>query len=79
MDTMDSSYEFAPLDSDWRTIYCPRCHSPLVLHQPDPDLADRLLATCDECKSWFLLAAGSGELLPLPDASDGGARCRFAN
>jgi hypothetical protein len=76
---MDFEREFAPLDSDWRRIHCPRCDSPLVLHQPDPDLADRLLATGDECKSWFLLESGSDELIPLPDASDGGARRRLAN
>ncbi len=36
------------------TLTCPHCEFPLTLHQPDPDLPDRLLATCDDCKSWFL-------------------------
>ena len=34
--------------------YCPRCEGSLSVHQPDPELPKRLLATCDECKSWYL-------------------------
>ena len=36
------------------SFYCTRCESPLSLHQPDPELTDRLLATCDDCKSWYV-------------------------
>jgi hypothetical protein len=78
MDTSDFGHDLAPSDSDWRVIHCPRCRWPLVLHQPDTDVPDRLLATCGECKSWFLLATESAELIPLPDVSDGGARFRLA-
>jgi hypothetical protein len=79
MDITDFGRELFPLDSDWRVIHCLRCHSILVLHQPDPDLADRLLPTCDECRSWFLLASKSVELTPLPDVSDDVTRHRSAN
>ncbi len=44
---------------------CPRCQHPLTIHLPDPDLPDRLLGTCSECKSWFLLDGGTGNLAAL--------------
>jgi hypothetical protein len=47
---------------------CPGCGCELVLHQPDEELADRLLATCGDCKAWFLTAPGGGPLVRLPDA-----------
>lgn len=34
---------------------CPSCGAGLVLHQPDLDLANRLLGTCEECKAWFVV------------------------
>jgi hypothetical protein len=37
----------------------------LSFHQPDPDLPDRLLATCDECKSWFLANNDGTILVPV--------------
>jgi hypothetical protein len=33
---------------------CPRCEGLLTLHQPDPQLPECFLATCDECTSWYL-------------------------
>ena len=48
------------------SICCPRCESSLSMHQPDPDLPDRLLATCDECKSWFLANSDATTLVPIP-------------
>lgn len=47
------------------TLCCPQCECELVLHQPDPELADRLLATCDECKSWFLANSEGNVLIPI--------------
>ena len=44
---------------------CLDCHTELLLHQPDPELPDRLLGTCDECKSWFLVDAAEGTVIPL--------------
>jgi len=49
-------------------LACPRCECPLALHQPDPELSDRLLATCDECKSWFLADSQGTALVPLCDS-----------
>jgi hypothetical protein len=45
-------------------IHCLACDCELILHQPDPDLPDRLLGTCDECKSWFLIEGV--ECMPVP-------------
>ena len=73
MDTTDFGHESVPPDRDSRLIHCPRCQCPLVLHQPDPELADRLLATCDECKSWYLLTSESDELSQILDASNNDA------
>jgi hypothetical protein len=56
------------------TLACPHCESPLQLHQPDPELADRLLATCDECKSWFLANSKANALTLLADDSGGDVR-----
>ncbi len=47
-------------------VPCPECGDYLNVHMPDPELADRLLATCGECKSWFVMDCNRGELLPLP-------------
>jgi hypothetical protein len=48
-------------------INCPRCGEYLSLHQPDVYLPERKIATCEECKSWFLLDCGAGVMLLLPD------------
>ncbi len=50
------------------TISCPNCECSLVLHQPDTELPDRLLATCDDCKSWFLANSDGTVLKLLPQA-----------
>jgi hypothetical protein len=57
-------------DSDMLTVYCPRCENPLTLHQPDEELADRLLATCENCKSWFLANGDALVLTPILEAFD---------
>jgi hypothetical protein len=43
-------------------LRCPRCGYYLTFHQPDPELEDRLLATCEECKSWYLANPGRAAL-----------------
>jgi hypothetical protein len=59
---------------DLPSIACLSCGTPLDVHQPDAELPDRMLATCDVCKGWHLLdrAADAGEvvlaLLPDPGA-----------
>ena len=36
-------------------LFCyQRCKSLLTIHQPDPEETDRLLATCEDCKSWYV-------------------------
>lgn len=49
---------------------CPECGADLVVHQPDLELPDRLLAVCEECKAWFLTSPelDSLILLPLPQS-----------
>jgi hypothetical protein len=48
-------------------IDCPRCRAPLMIHQPDMQLPDRLLGTCDHCHAWFLIGAVREVMLRLPD------------
>jgi hypothetical protein len=48
-------------------VNCPRCEFELTLHQPDPELGDRLLATCEECKSWFLTNSEGVALTRIPE------------
>ena len=55
-------------------VCCPRCANALMLHQPDPGLPDRILATCDECKSWYLSNPGGTELCPLLQPQNGHGR-----
>jgi uncharacterized protein YbaR (Trm112 family) len=57
-------------DTDMLTVCCPQCESPLTLHQPDEELAERLLATCEDCKSWFLANSDVSVLTPILEASD---------
>src|SRR4051794_37859480 len=33
---------------------CPECATPMVIHQPDTRLPDRLLGTCPNCRTWCL-------------------------
>ena len=56
------SGEFA---ADQLATCCPGCEAQLTLHQPDPELPNRLLATCDECKSWYLTNSQGEALTPL--------------
>jgi hypothetical protein len=53
---------------------CPNCENDLTIHQPDPDLWNRLLATCDDCKSWFVLEGRKLERFVGPRQTDDGIR-----
>lgn len=58
-----------PLDStdvDFTGFPCPSCQTPLDFHIPDPDLPNRLLATCEECKTWYLMDVIRREMISLP-------------
>jgi hypothetical protein len=48
-------------------VLCLYCENPLTLHQPDEELANRLLGTCEECKSWFITNFDGSTLVPIPD------------
>ncbi len=43
------------------------CPGSLVLHQPDEDMPDRLLGTCKECRTWFLVDGDTELMVKLPD------------
>jgi hypothetical protein len=64
------------IGQDSIAMCCPVCECELTLHQPDPQLADRLLATCDECKSWFLANSDGVVLGRLPEFPDNATRRR---
>jgi len=70
---MSTTFSWRPSDQvapESLAICCPNCEYALTLHQPDPELPDRLLATCDDCKSWYLTNPNGTELSPLPRAND---------
>lgn len=46
-------------DSTESDALCRKCGSDLTLHQPDPEMPDRILGTCDECKAWYLFDGDS--------------------
>jgi hypothetical protein len=37
------------------TAQCGVCHCPVTLFQPDPQVPERLLGVCPECRTWSLL------------------------
>ena len=58
--------------SDPTEASCLSCREPLEFHQPDLDQPDRLIATCGDCKRWYLVEQAEqwpqGLLVLLPDA-----------
>jgi hypothetical protein len=48
-------------------VECACCQGILEVHQPDLERPDRLLGTCAECGSWFLIDNEARVMLPLPD------------
>lgn len=68
------SFVFPSLDPTGSNVFlcpcCPRCDSNLSLHQPDEDLPDRLLATCDFCKAWYWTDDGGLKLRRIDAESD---------
>ena len=47
-------------------ISCQTCGSSLNLHQPEADLPNRLLGTCDHCGVWYLIDGDRRLMLRLP-------------
>ena len=56
-----------PGSDDLSEIDCPDCHGPIVIHQPDEGLPDRLIGICDTCTGWFLIESSAGLMVRLPD------------
>ena len=59
-----------PVADDVVEMACPRCHNCLSIHQPDEQLPDRLLGTCEECRTWFLINAAAGVIVRLPNEEE---------
>ena len=59
-------------DAGQIAITCPKCEYSLTLHQPDPELPNRLLAICDECKAWFLTDSDGVTLVAISTRIDDG-------
>jgi hypothetical protein len=51
-------------------LECARCGATLWIHQPDEQLAARLLGTCPDCHAWYLIDAETGLMALLPDETD---------
>ena len=64
-----------PDSTECAALVCRTCGSDLVLHQPDPQMPERILGACGECKSWFLLDSGLGYVQIAPGAVDPGKKC----
>lgn len=52
-------------------LRCLRCDASLDVHQPDTGFPERMLGTCDSCRSWFLMESLPGRpealMVLLPD------------
>jgi len=48
-------------------VQCTSCHDSLIMHQPDENVPDRLLGTCPECRTWFLIYSDTEVMVKLPD------------
>jgi hypothetical protein len=70
MGTKDLRGEPEPTGNASHNERCPRCDARLQIHQPDPELVDRYLATCDECKLWLVRISGEDILVLPPDPDD---------
>jgi hypothetical protein len=54
--TLTLIYEIVPVWPEGQTeLLCLICGKPLDVHQPDADLPERMLATCEDCKGWHLV------------------------
>lgn len=55
------------------SVDCLECDTPVEIHQPDSELPERMLCTCEQCQSWYLLEcdadADEALMILLPDPS----------
>jgi hypothetical protein len=56
-------------------LVCRRCASDLTLHQPDPEMPERLLGTCGDCKTWYLLTDELEYVEIAPGRTNRGEAC----
>jgi hypothetical protein len=70
MDVTVASIGFVASPGWPENLCCPRCTSPIPLHQPDCRIPERMLATCHRCRRWFLVelppGCENGLLIELP-------------
>jgi hypothetical protein len=45
---------------------CPVCDGDVEVHQPDHTTPERLLVTCNHCKSWYLIDEAEDSMTLLP-------------
>lgn len=48
-------------------VPCPNCHAELGIHLPDPQWPTRLLGTCSECRSWYLMDCETNRMVVLAE------------
>lgn len=52
-------------------IDCLNCETPIEIHQPDSELPERMLGTCENCRTWYLVECdpntGQAVLIQIPD------------
>ena len=53
------------------SFFCPRCECSMTRHQPDPRLPNCLLATCDDCASWFITNPSGTDLRLIREPRSG--------
>lgn len=55
-------------------VNCLGCRNSLEIHQPDADLPERMLATCNECETWHIIECLAGSdyavVIGLPTIDD---------
>ena len=61
-----------PESTESDALLCRNCGSDLDLHQPDLEMPERILGTCDECKTWYLFDGDLNGLEIAPPRKDQG-------
>jgi hypothetical protein len=59
-----------PDPEDASGVRCPGCRDLLTLDQPDQERPERLLGTCERCRSWFLVHLAARVMVRLPDEDE---------
>jgi hypothetical protein len=73
MNTVFVSLDLVHTTTDTESLVeseCTRCDATLCIHQPDKELANRLLGTCPDCLAWYLIDADTGLMALLPDETE---------